>query len=121
MSNNVDNRVVQMDFDNAKFERGVRTTLESLTKLKRELDMSKSVKSMEKLSEGSINLKGIEDGIDRLTRKFSTASQIWSTIVSRATNAAITKFTGAINQIKTGGMTRAANICRVGFSRLQLI
>lgn len=115
MSNNVDNRVVQMDFDNAKFERGVRTTLESLTKLKRELDMSKSVKSMEKLSEGSINLKGIEDGIDRLTRKFSTASQIWSTIVSRATNAAITKFTGAINQIKTGGMTRAANIEQANF------
>lgn len=116
MSNNVDNRVVQMDFDNAKFERGVKTTLESLTKLKRELDMSKSAKSMEQFSNGgAVNFRGIEEGLDKLTRKFSTASQIWQTIVSRATNAAIDKFTGAINQIKTGGMTRAANIEQANF------
>lgn len=115
MSNNIDNRVVQMDFDNAKFERGVRTTLESLTKLKGELDMTKSAKSMQKLTTSDFNLKGIEDGIDRLTSKFSTAGIVWQTIVQRATNAMVDKFTGAINQIKTGGMSRAANIEQANF------
>lgn len=115
MSNNVDNRVVQMDFDNAKFERGVRTTMESLTRLKKELDLSKSAKGMKELQTSDFNLKGIEDGIDRLTKKFSTASIIWQTIIQRATNAAITKFSGAINQMKTGGMTRAANIEQANF------
>lgn len=115
MSNNIDNRVVQMDFDNAKFERGVRTTLESLTKLKGELDMTKSAKSMQKLTTNDLNLKGIEEGIDRLTSKFSTAGIVWQTIVQRATNAMVDKFTGAINQIKTGGMSRAANIEQANF------
>lgn len=120
MSNNVDQRIVQMDFDNAKFERGVKTTLESLTKLKDKLD-STSGKNLSKLSDTPVAFKGIEQGIEKLNAKFSTMGTIWTTVVGRATNAAIDKFSGAIQQIKSGGAQRAANIDQATFMLRGLI
>ena len=49
MSNNVDNRVVQMTFDNAEFERNVRTTKNSIDGLKDKLEFDKQVQNLQKL------------------------------------------------------------------------
>lgn len=120
MSNNVDQRVVQMDFDNAKFERGVKTTLESLTRLKDKLD-STSGKSLSKMTDTPVEFRGIEAGIEKLNAKFSTMGLVWQQVVRRATDAAINKFGGAIQQIKSGGAQRAANIDQATFMLKGLI
>ena len=51
MQNNIDQRVVQMTFDNKQFEQGVSKSLKTLDDLKKALDldkMSKSISSLEK-------------------------------------------------------------------------
>ena len=44
----IDNRVVEMDFDNQKFEKGVRKTLDSITELKQNLDFKETEKGFNK-------------------------------------------------------------------------
>ena len=112
----IDKRVVEMDFDNRKFERGVSTTLKSLTRLKDNLDMSRSAKSLQKLeNQGTRSFDSLEHGLDRLNRKFSTFGVAWMSVVNKVTGKVLDKFTNTINQIRTGGQRRAANIEQAGF------
>ena len=39
MSNSIDNRVVKMGFDNKQFESGARTSIDTLEKLKKSLNL----------------------------------------------------------------------------------
>ena len=98
----VDERIVQMKFDNAQFESGVKTTLDSLDNLKKGLDFS-----------------GIQEGVSFLQKRFSTMGIAGMEITRRLTNAVID--TGkkisdvTLGQIKSGGMTRALNIEQARF------
>ena len=49
MSNNVDNRVVQMTFDNAEFERNVKVTQKSIDGLKDNLEFDKQIRNLQNL------------------------------------------------------------------------
>lgn len=115
MSNTIDRRIVQMDFDNAKFEKGVRTTLKSLTTLNKKVDETKSGKSLSPMANKAFSFEGIEKGIDSLNRKFSTLGVVWRTVVAKMTGAVMDKFHNAIEQIKIGGKQRAANIEQANF------
>lgn len=44
MSKTIDERVVEMRFDNKQFESGVQTSLSSIEKLKKSLDMNGAAK-----------------------------------------------------------------------------
>ena len=60
MSTTVDQRVVEMRFDNKQFENNIQTSLSSIAKLKKSLNMdgaTKGLESVEKAS-GKINLSG---------------------------------------------------------------
>lgn len=50
----VDKRVVQMEFDNAQFEKGIQQSVESLSKFEQTLQ----------LKEGAVGLKGVQSAID---------------------------------------------------------
>ena len=50
MSKTVDEKVVEMRFDNAQFERNVTTSMGTLDKLKRALNFKDSSKSLETVS-----------------------------------------------------------------------
>lgn len=64
MSNTVDTRVVEMQFDNKQFEAGVRQTMNSLKELNKSLtDIGHE--------EVNRNLKVISDGIEALQKRFS--------------------------------------------------
>lgn len=53
MSREVDERVVQMQFDNAQFERGTRQTMGTLEKLKQSLQFKGVEKGFERISSAS--------------------------------------------------------------------
>ena len=63
MSNSVDNRVVQMEFDNKQFEKGVKQTLGSLDKLNESLKLENSSRGLKDLQRTAdrFNLNGITD------------------------------------------------------------
>ena len=46
MSNSIDNRIVEMEFDNKEFERNIQTSVKSINTLKSSLDFKESSKSL---------------------------------------------------------------------------
>lgn len=65
----VDKRVVQMDFDNKKFEKNVKQSTESLNTLK-----------------ASLNFDGVSTSIDQVTVKFSKMEMVVASVISNITN-----------------------------------
>ena len=73
MSSNVDNRIVRMTFDNAKFEQGIKNTMDTLTKFEQKLKFSDSSKGFEEITRAAnkLNLSGLDKSIDNTSRKMS--------------------------------------------------
>ena len=69
----VDNRIVQMQFDNQQFEKGVQTSIKSLDALKKGLNLNASAKSLNELGKvgKSFSLEGIAASVDNISQKFT--------------------------------------------------
>ncbi len=78
MGREVDNRVVQMTFDNAQFEKGVSTTLNSLDKLDKALEFKDADKSFSSLTRAanSLDLSSASKSIEKCSSTFSTLESI---------------------------------------------
>ena len=73
-SNNVDNRVVNMQFNNKQFEEGIHQTLTSLEELKQSLKFNTSVNGINTVANAlnAINVTNIANDVSMLTSRFST-------------------------------------------------
>lgn len=117
----VDERVVQMKFDNAQFEAGVQTTLESLNKLKTSLDDNTSATTFDSITKAAnnVSLSGIQDSLDSLSNRFSIAGIAGMTFVSELTKSFMGLGTtikqNLIDPIVSGGWNRASNIEKAKF------
>ncbi|MDD3288112.1 MAG: hypothetical protein PHX43_03805 [Alphaproteobacteria bacterium] len=91
MGNNVDNRVVEMQFDNAQFERGVKTSLSSLDKLKQGLRLDDSAKSLKNLERTAsrFSMSNVGAGVEALNQKFSAMGIVGITALQNITTAAM--------------------------------
>ena len=87
----VDEKVVEMQFQNQQFETGIQKSLKSLENLKKSLDLDDSAKSLSKLEQtaNSFSLEGMNAGIAALTNKFSTMGIVAMTAIQNITNSAI--------------------------------
>ena len=116
----VDNRVVQMKFDNRQFESGVKTTINSLDKLKNSLNIDSAARSLSKL-EGygrtlSVSVSSSVDGIsDRLSALGVIGSTVLSNLTTSAMNMASKISKMVISPIISGGKSRALNIEQAKF------
>lgn len=91
MSQQVDRKVVDMEFNNQNFEKNVSTTLNSLAALKKSLSfkgVEKSFSEVERASNG-VKLDGIRDSVLTVSSKFSAFEVIAITALSNITNSAI--------------------------------
>ena len=90
----IDNRIVNMQFNNRGFESGVSTTLNSLKKLNESLKMKDASKGLVDVS-SSLNkvnnsgLSGLSRGIDAVTSRFSTLGIVATTALMNITNKAV--------------------------------
>ena len=123
MSTSIDNRVVQMTFNNKSFEKGVDETLKTLDKLNEKLkfqDASKGFDNIEQASE-DVTFSTLSKNVQSLADRFSglgiIGMQIWSKIgdsIWDLITGPFKKLAGVIdgveNQIKTGGWNRALNL-----------
>lgn len=77
MSTTVDNRVVEMQFENSQFEKGVRESLKTLEDLKKGLELDKATKSLQSLEDTAknINFSGMENSLDNLNNRFSVIGE----------------------------------------------
>lgn len=121
-SNNVDNRVVNMTFNNEQFEAGVKQTLSTLEELKESLKFNNATTGISALSNAISNfqISNISDQIDVLTNRFSTLGIVGMTAIENITNKVMnfttSKISSTLGQITSGGWNRASNIAQSRFT-----
>ena len=91
MSQEVDERVVEMRFDNAQFEKNTRQSIETLNKLNESLKLEGAEKSFEKIDDAAakVDFDRMESSLENLNSKFSAVEVIGVTALMRITNQAI--------------------------------
>lgn len=109
MSTVIDNRIVEMEFDNAQFEKGIKTSLKSLEDLKKGLELDKAVDSLSNLERAAnkFDLSGIQNAVESLQNRFSTLGIIGMTALENITNKAVNAGTAlmkslSVDQIASG-------------------
>lgn len=78
MSNTIDNRVVSLEFDNAKFERNVATSMSTLDKLKEKLHFKGATDSLSEIEAAGnrVELGGLSGAVDTIKNKFSALETV---------------------------------------------
>lgn len=91
MSQEVDERVVEMRFDNAQFEKNVHQTMQSLEKLNDSLQLDGAEKGFEKISDASakVDFDEIQGALDNLSGKFSAVEVMGVAALSHITRQAV--------------------------------
>lgn len=119
MSATIDQRIVEMQFNNAQFEKGIQKSLESLDALEKGLKLDSASNGLKKVGKAaeSVNFDQMNSGIVAVQRGFNSLEIIGVTALQRITNTAITagqKLVSAlsIDQVaagwsKYGEMTKA--------------
>lgn len=125
MSVSVDNRIVQMSFDNGQFERAVKQSMTSLQELDKSIRNAGADTNNKGLTKGfskiksNLKLNEISEAIDSIKDRFSTLGIVGMTIIQNLTNTAINYAKRAVsalnNAIFSGGWQRAANLEQANF------
>ena len=109
MSKTVDERVVEMRFDNRQFETNVGRTMSTLDKLKQRLNLTGAAKGLSDIgaAAGRVDMSPIGRGVEAVQAKFSAMQVIAITALSNITNSAVNagkRIVSAltIDPIKTG-------------------
>lgn len=91
MSKTVDQRVVEMRFDNANFEKNVSTSMSTLDKLKKSLKFEDSAKGFENISKaaGRVDMGGLSNGVESVRLKFSALEVMAVTALQNITNSVL--------------------------------
>ena len=95
MSKKVDERVVEMRFDNAQFERNVQTSMSTIDKLKEKLNFKGVGNGLENISNAAkrIDMSSVGESVDKVRLKFSALEVMGVTVLANISNAVLS--TGA--------------------------
>lgn len=91
MSTTIDQRVVEMRFDNKHFESNVSTTMSTLDKLKKSLNLTGASKGLENISTtaNKVNMSGLAGAVQTVSTRFSALQVAGVTALANITNSAV--------------------------------
>lgn len=93
MSVDVEQKVVEMRFDNKEFENNISTTMSSLDKLKQKLNLSGASKGLEEVAKAASDtndpMLSIGSAVETVRAKFSTMQVMAMTAIANITNSAV--------------------------------
>ncbi len=116
MGRSVDERVVEMRFDNQQFERGVKSTMGTLDRLKQSLKLDGAAKGLEDIDKAAngVSFDGIAAGVESLQKRFSTFGIVGMRVIQNITDSAMRFAKNTVgfvtDSIVGGGKRRAMNI-----------
>ena len=116
MSRTIDQKVVEMRFDNAQFEQNVKTSMGTLDNLKKSLNMDGATRGLENVNQAVNNMSfdKMASGIEALQDRFSTLGIIGMRVIQNLTDAAMSFVNKGLNfvtdGIVQGGIRRAMNL-----------
>lgn len=123
MSKTIDEKVVQMKFDNSNFEKNVAKTLKTLDNLKwkiteTDLESGKGLSNLNKAAK-NVDMSGLAKGIETVQARFSALQVIGVTALANLTNSAVNagkKIVSALGDaLVNAGKNRALNIQNAKF------
>lgn len=91
MGREIDERVVQMKFENGQFEKGISTSIRSMEELKKGMNFDEAVKGFDKLDRSARNVKmdGLAAGVEAVRVKFDLLQITAFNVLNRISNKAI--------------------------------
>ena len=91
MSTTVDERVVEMRFDNKQFEQNIQTSLSSIDKLKRSLNLEGAAKGLETVNDAAqkCNMSPLTNAVETVQVRFSALEVMAITALQNITNSAL--------------------------------
>ena len=107
----IDERVVEMRFDNAQFEKNVATSLSTLDKLKAALKLDGSSKGLEELQRttNNFNVNPLLTAVESVNEKFSALNIIGTTALVNITNKAINAGEALIKSLSVDNISTGWN------------
>ena len=109
MSREIDERIVEMQFNNSQFERNAQTSISTLEKLKQSLNLKGATKGLENIGSAAkkCDTSQLGNAVDKISVKFSDLEVMAVTALANITNSAVNvgkKIASAltIDPIKTG-------------------
>lgn len=123
----IEERVVEMRFDNKKFEQNAKETLSTLDRLKKALKLDGATKALEEVDKAakSVSLDGLSSSVEFLEKRFSTMGIVGMRVIENLTDGFMNKLTHAVNfatdAIVSGGIRRAMNIENAHFQLQALL
>lgn len=122
MSETVDTKIVELQFNNKQFEKNVSASLSTIDKLKKALNFDTVTTGINLFQNhlNNIKLDKLGASLDSIGSHFTIMGRTIDRIVDSTVDNIISGFTGGINtvvsKIKEGGINRAMNIERSKFS-----
>lgn len=91
MSTTIDQKVVEMRFDNKQFESATATTMSTLDKLKQKLGFNGATKGLESISNAAkkVDMSGLGSAVESVGSKFSALEVMGVTALANITNSAV--------------------------------
>ena len=91
MSKTIDERVVEMRFDNKQFESGAQTTMSTLDKLKKSLNMDGATRGLESIDNAAkkVDMSGLGSAVETVKLRFSALEVMAVTALANITNSVI--------------------------------
>ena len=104
MSRTIDQKVVEMRFDNAQFEQNVKTSMGTLDNLKKSLNMDGATRGLENVNQAVNNMSfdKMASGIEALQNRFSTLGIIGMRVIQNLTDAAMSFVNKGLNFVTEG-------------------
>lgn len=97
----IDERIVEMQFDNKDFEKNVGQSIKSLDALKKSLQFEDSYDSLDKFAKSinKVDLSGIKDSIDDIGKHFTVVGRFIDRHIDGIIRSVETKLTGVLKSI----------------------
>ena len=116
MSTTIDERVVEMRFDNQQFEANVQQTMSTVDKLKQSLKFDNAANGLQNLDKAAtqVNFANMERSLSSLEKRFSTLGIVSMRVIQNMTDAAMNFVSNTMSNVYgtiiEGGKNRAFNI-----------
>ena len=108
MSRTIDEKVVEMRFDNKQFESNVATSMSTLEKLKRSLKLDGASKGLEDIDKASkkVDMSGLGGAVESVKVKFSALDVVAVTALANITNSAVNAGKQLIKSLSVDQITK---------------
>ena len=123
MSKQIDERVVEMRFDNAQFEKNVSTTMSTLEKLKQSLNLTGAAKGFEDINAAAkkIDMNGLANSVDTVGLRFNALYTIADQTLRNITNRVEQTIERTLRMFTTEPITTGFNEYELKMGSVQTI